>query len=215
LSRPSCPSRLSRPFLIAVLITASFSIPSAQSFTVTPHADPPPADLADPIEALIAPSGARVEVGGKALVFWWVKSMPLLPASTDVAWSSVEEGTLVGAVSLASDFHDSRGAPLKRGIYTLRYGVLPAAGDRASAGVREFLFLSPADADSSSAALGHDGVLSVAKQSSARGQPAAWALDAPPRAGDRRAVPFAVPASRDGKDVGVLRFGLVLVSGAR
>src|SRR5947209_999711 len=89
---------------------------SAQRLTVVPHADPPPADLADSIEALMAPSGARVNVGGKTLEFWWVKSMPLIPSSTGVAWSAVEEGTLVGAVLLNADFGDVRGATVKRGI---------------------------------------------------------------------------------------------------
>jgi hypothetical protein len=188
---------------------------SAQSLTAVPHADPPPADLADSIEALMAPSGARVDVGGKTLEFWWVKSMPLVPSSTEVGWSAVEEGTLVGAVSLTADFADARGATVKRGIYTLRYGAPPLSSDDATASRHHFLLLSAADADNSTATLGHDGVLSISRQSTGGARPPAWALDAPPQSNARGIAGFSVPASRDGQDVGVLKFGLVLVGAGR
>ncbi|HEY2907372.1 MAG TPA: hypothetical protein VGJ29_15825 [Vicinamibacterales bacterium] len=194
-----------------------------QSIIVTSRPDPPPAELADPIEALMAPGDQRVSVAGATLDFWWVKSMPLVPSSTDVSWSAVEEGTLVGAVTLSSRYRDIRGATLKPGHYTLRYGIEPQNGDHAGVSpYRDFLLLSPADTDNSVAALGHDSVIGISRQSIGGSHPACWALDPPVAAGERigsvkmndteqSAVIFSVPTSRDGKDVGALKFGLVLV----
>ena len=224
LTDQTCPaSRRARSCALSVLfVFIACALVFAQSLTISPHADPPPADLADPIEALMAPSGERVVVGGKTLEFWWVKSMPLLPASTEVAWSAVEEGTLVGAVTLSSNYPDIRGMTMKAGIYTLRYGIQPQDG--AHTGVspyREFLMISPAALDNSVGALGHDGTIGIARQSIGGSHPASWSLD-PPIASERigatkandagqTSVIFSVPASRDGKDVGALKFGLILV----
>jgi hypothetical protein len=171
----------------------------------------------------MAPAGQRIVAGGKTLQFWWVKSMPLIPASTDVGWSAVEEGTLLGAVTLSADFPDIRGNTMKPGIYTLRYGIEPQDG--AHMGVspyREFLLISPAAEDNSVAALGHDGTIALARQTIGGSHPAAWSVD-PPSARNERvgstavnetgqtAVIFSVPASRDGKDVGALKFGVILL----
>jgi hypothetical protein len=219
----SCRS-MPRRLLFAVVGFAALSIGAfAQSITVTSRPDPPPAELADPIEALIAPGDQRVSVAGATLDFWWVKSMPLAPGSTDVSWSAVEEGTLVGAVVLSSSYRDIRGATLKPGHYTLRYGIEPQNGDHAGVSpYREFLLLSPADADNSAAALSHDSLVGISRQSIGGSHPACWALDPPIAGGERvgsvkstateqSAVIFSVPTSRDGQDVGALKFGLVLV----
>ena len=212
-----------RPLSLVIVGFAAVSIGAfSQSITVTSRPDPPPAELADPTEALIAPGEQRVSVAGATLDFWWVKSMPLVPGSTDVSWSAVEEGTLVGAVVLSSSYRDIRGATLKPGHYTLRYGIEPQNGDHAGVSAyREFLLLSPADADNSAAALSHDSVIGISRQSIGGSHPACWALDPPVADGERvgsmksnatgqSAVIFSVPTSRDGKDVGALKFGLVL-----
>jgi hypothetical protein len=194
-----------------------------QSIALTSRPDPPPEELADPIEALMAPGDQRVSVAGATLDFWWVKSMPLMPASTEVSWAAVEEGTLVGAVTLSSNYRDIRGATLKPGHYTLRYGIEPQNGDHAGVSPsREFLMLSPATADNSAAALGHDSLVGISRQSIGGSHPACWALEPRVATGERvgsvkmtgterSAVIFSVPTSRDGKDVGALKFGLVLV----
>ena len=110
----------------------------------------------------------------------------------------------------------------KAEFYTLRYGIQPADGNHLGASPNpEFLLLSPAAADSSSAALGHDGAIKISKLTIGLSHPAIWGLD-PPIAADAplslkkndagmTAVVFQVPVSRDGKDAGVLKFGLVLV----
>ena len=161
-------------------------------------------------------------VGGKTIEFWWVKAVPLRPGSSETGWSAVEEGALVGAVKLSSAYNEMRGRTIKPGVYTLRYGIQPADGNHLGASPNpEFLLLSPAAADSSSAALGHDGAIKISKLTIGLSHPAIWGLD-PPIASDAplslkkndagmTAVIFQVPVSRDGKDAGVLKFGLVLV----
>jgi len=194
-----------------------------QALSVSPQHDPPPGELADPIEALMASGGQRVSAAGRTLDFWWVKSLPLTPASTDVSWSAVEEGTLVGAVSVSASYEDIRGKMIKPGVYTLRYGIQPQNGDHLGVSpYRDFLLLSPVAADSATRALGHDDTIALSRQTLGASHPAAWSLDPPVAAGAAVgstmstgtggiAVVFAVAVSRDGRDVGVLQFGLVLV----
>ena len=100
--------------------------------------------------------------------------------------------------------------------------IQPSDGNHLGASPNpEFLLLSPAAADTSSAALGHDGVIKISKLSIGLSHPAVWGLD-PPVASDpplalkkndagMTALVFQVPVARDGNDAGQLKFGLVLV----
>jgi hypothetical protein len=218
-SRPSCPSCPS--FFRIVLFLALVASLSAQELIVSPHTNAPPAELEDPIEALMASGGQQVALAGKTLQFSWVKSLPLRSGSTDATWSEIDEGMLVGAVRLSADFPDIRGSMMKAGVYTLRYGIEPADGNHIGVSpYREFLLLSPAAVDKSVGALGHDGTIAISRQSIGLSHPACWSLD-PPVTSDAPAsvhtdqsgfvhVVFEVPVSRDGKDAGTLKFGLIL-----
>ncbi len=174
----------------------------------------------------MAPGGPRVVLGGATLEFWWVKSMPLSTVSGTVDWSAVEEGTLVGAVTIASALADNRGRPIRPGLYTLRFGSDPQRGDRPGAvPKRPLMLLAPGSSDNSPSALGHDGAVTLSRLVSGTQQPAAWAIDpavadrevgsARGSGGGRTTIVFAVPVSRDGSDAGVLKFGLVLPAGSR
>jgi hypothetical protein len=194
----------------------------AQGPVVTAHTDAVPAELADAVKSQLAAGGQRVDIGGKILDFWWVKALALRGVSNEIGWSAVEEGALVGAVKLSAPYTEMRGRTMKPGVYTLRYGIQPADGNHLGASPNpEFLLLSPTAADTSSAALGHDGVIKISKLTIGLSHPAVWGLD-PPVASDApltlkkndagmTAVVFQVPVARDGKDAGQLKFGLVLV----
>jgi hypothetical protein len=202
-----------------------FSPPvTAQTVRIAAHDDAPPEDLADPIEALMASGGQRVSVGGATVEFWWVKSMPLAPGSAALDWSAVDEGTLVGAVALSTAYPDARGRAMRPGLYTLRYGIEPQRGNRPGAIPHHpLMLLAPSAIDNSAATLGHEGSVALSKVATGTSQPAAWPID--PAAGDTDAIgstkpagaghiaiAFAVPASRDGRDAGILKFALVLSS---
>jgi hypothetical protein len=195
---------------------------SAQAPALTTHADPPPSELAEPIKSALAPEGQRVTVGGRTLDFWWTLSLPLAAGSNEIAWSSVAEGTLVGAVRLSAAYQDIRGKTVKAGVFTLRYGVQPQNGDHLGVSpYRDFLLLAPAASDRQASPLGHDALVDVSKLALGTSHPAAWSLDPPVAAGPvltlkktemgQTAVIFDVPVSRNGAAAGRLTFGLVLV----
>jgi hypothetical protein len=196
------------------------------SFEVSRHKEPLPSDLAAPIAALLtAGDGPRVTFDkDTTLDFWWAKGLPLKPGTSAATWSEVEEGTLVGAVRVSADFRDIRGRIIKPGSYTLRYGIQPQNGDHLGVSpFREFLLLSPASIDKETAPLGHEGAVEVSKSTIGGSHPAVWSID-PPVADakvavlssrktelDHDAVIFEVPVAREGRAVGTLKFGLVLV----
>ena len=211
---------LRRAVMAAVTIGLA-AVAQAQAPTVSKHADPPPPELADPIEALLAPGGPRVTIGSKTIDFWFVKSLPLRSGTTDAGWASVEEGSLVGAVKLTAAHIEIRGKTLKAGIYTLRFALQPQNGDHLGASpYREFLLLGPVASDNSPAALGHDGAVDLARQAIGTSHPASWSIDPPQTTAATRtlqrnelgltSVIVDVPVSRDGKDAGTLKFGIVI-----
>jgi len=205
-----------------IFFVIAYAAPSAQTPAVSPHNDAVPAELADAIKTQLASGGQRVDIGGKVIDFWWVKALPLRTGSTEIGWSSIEEGALAGAVKLGAPYTEMRGRTIKQGVYTLRYGIQPADGNHLGASPNpEFLLLSPAAADTSGAALGHDGVIKISKLTIGLSHPAVWGLD-PPVASEAplslkkneagmTAVVFQVPVARDGKDAAMLKFGLILV----
>jgi len=206
--------------LLAISVIASAAV-SAQAPTATTQTDPPPTELAEPVASLLASGGPRVTINQKTIDFWFVKSLPLKSGSSDVAWSAVDEGTLVGAVKVSANHTDIRGKTLKAGVYTLRFALQPQNGDHLGASpYREFLLLGPASADRSTDALGHDATVDLAKQAIGTSHPAAWSIDPPAATAaplsiqkndiGLTSVIVSVPASRDGKDVGALKFGIVV-----
>lgn len=194
----------------------------AQTLAAAKHAEEPPVELADPIKLLLASGGQKATVGTAEVIFWWVKAVPLKPGSAPAAWGQVPEGTLVGAVRLSAALDDIRGRRIKAGVYTLRYGVQPDNGDHLGVSpFRDFLLLSPVSLDKDPATIEHDPLAEMSGKSIGSSHPAAWSID-PPAATEEvlsirtneaghKSVILQVPAARDGKDAGTIRFGLILI----
>ena len=110
------PSRHSLSVTSIVVVAAASSFAAFFAFDVTRHKEPLPSDLAAPVAALLTPGdGARVTFDkNTTLDFWWTKALPLKAGSTNVTWSEVEEGTIVGAVRVSADFRDIRGRETHR-----------------------------------------------------------------------------------------------------
>lgn len=209
--------------MIAVVSIALAALLSAQpSISAQVHADAAPAALAAAVQAAVAPGGVRATVGSATLDFWFVKALPLKAGSAATSWAAVDEGTLVGAVRLGADFRDIRGRLIKPGVYTLRYGVQPQNGDHLGVSpFREFLLLSPAAADTSVAATGHDPTIEMSIKTVGGSHPAVWSIDPPAATGapltphttdlGHNSVIVEVPVARAGKTAGALRFGIVLI----
>ncbi len=132
------------------------------------------------------------------------------------------EGSLVGAVKVGGTFRDIRGRVIKPGVYTLRYGIQPDNGDHLGVSPhRQFLLISPAADDRNPAPQGHDGTVELSKGSIGGSHPGVWSIDPPASTESllslhkndlgHQSVIVEVPAARDGKPAGALRFGIVLV----
>jgi hypothetical protein len=218
-------SRLPFALLIPLLI---HGVPGAQapaSLSGTALTSPVPSGLAPPIVAKLAKSGARVVVGKATLDFWWVEALPMKAGPGDSAaspWTGVEEGTLVGALNVGTDFRDIRNRVVKAGLYTLRYGIQPDNGDHLGVSpFRDFLLISPAAIDTDPAPRGHDGTIELSKEAIGGSHPGVLSID-PPLAKqglfqihktqlDHQAIIMEVPVTREGKPGGTLRFGVVLI----
>ncbi len=208
-------------FLTTVLLTAVLAqAPLAGTTQTTPAPDA----LAPEIAQKLGADSIRVVVnnGAATLDFWWVSALAIKSGSGAPSWADVEEGTLVGAVKLSTDFRDIRGRVIKPGIYTLRYGLQPQNGDHLGVSpFREFLLLSPAATDKNPAPTGHEGTIELSKHAIGGSHPGVWSLDPPvtsqPALSVHKtelghdAIVMQVPVTRDTKPAGAFKFGLVLI----
>jgi hypothetical protein len=212
--------------LLAFVLTAFVLSPShlvARSLSAASHSEPLPPELTPAVAAQLKVGGVRATLDANTLDFWWSAGVPLTAAGP-AAWAAVPEGALIGAVKIGRDFRDIRGRVIKAGVYTLRYGLQPQNGDHLGVSPhRQFLLISPASDDSDPAPQGHDDTVELAKGSIGGSHPGVWSID-PPAAGTSEAllaihktdlghqsVIVEVPAARDGKPAGALKFGIVLV----
>ena len=207
-----------------LFVTSSIADAQTTALTAVPRKAPPPTALAPTIAQRLSPESVQVILnkGATTLDFWWVAGLPAKGGTASASWADVEEGSLVGAVSISSDFRDIRGRVIKAGIYTLRYGIQPQNGDHLGVSpYREFLLLSPAAIDNNPSPRGHEGTIELSKQAIGGSHPGVWSLD-PPVARDaplklhkteleHDAVIMEIPITRDGKPSGVLKFGVVLI----
>jgi hypothetical protein len=210
---PDCRRRLIISFLVLLLLPSTATV--AQTVTVAPQSDAIPAELAEPVRALMSAAGNRVTVNGVVVDFWWVSSRAAGAGADGASWA-IPEGTLVGAVRFSAAFRDIRGRALKPGVYTLRYGIQPANGDHMGVSPhRDFLLVSPAAVDTAPAPAGHDGTIDLSRQSIGSSHPAVLAIDPPAatepvgavRANDagHTAVVLELPGAPP------IRFGLIVV----
>ena len=171
------------------------------------HTDPVPTDIAAPVAAKVTPGGVRATANGTTITFWWVTDLP------GAAWADVPEGTLVGAVKLDADVRDIRGHVMKAGVYTLRYGIQPANDDHFGISpFRNFLLVSPAAVDKDPAAVDHDGVIALSRQTLGGKHPAVLSID-PPAAKDAALAVYTTDLGHKSLivEVGKLKFGIVLI----
>jgi hypothetical protein len=190
--------------LIALL---SLVLTQAAGLSGVAHTDPVPTEIAAPVAAKLAPAGVRATVNGTTITFWWVKDLP------GASWKDVPEGTLIGATKLDADVRDIRGHLMKAGVYTLRYGIQPATDDHFGVSpFRDFLLLSPAAVDKDPAAVSHDALVDLSKQTLGIKHPAVWSID-PPAAKDAPLTVYTTDLGHKSLivEVGTLKFGIVLI----
>jgi hypothetical protein len=210
-------------FILTVLIAAILSLTpfsraillsQGSALAAKPLSSAPPDAIAAPLRSLLSTTGATVSAGAATLEFWWVSA---LPAKAAAEWGQVAEGTFAGVLRVTGPFKEIRGKTVKPGVYTLRLGLQPQNGDHLGVSpFREFLLLSPAEADTDPKPLGFDGTVAISKQTVGASHPAALSIDPPAST----AAPLsAVSNEMDLKGVvfeiktaggGTLKFGLIL-----
>jgi hypothetical protein len=142
-----------------------------------------PAELPDPLRAVLAQPGYRVSQGGRVLAELWLRASPPPAAGANEGALGVEFGALdssafLGVVRFAETWIDYRDTELPAGVYTLRYWVQPADGDHMGVSqYRDFLLLSPAAQDADpDAVFEQEPLLELSRQASGRQHPAVIAL---------------------------------------
>ena len=208
-----------RRLVIVAVATLGIATASAQP-KVTPLPEKPPSQIAPAIAAVLQQSGIKATVGGATLDIWWAQAIAL--TADGPGWSTVESGTLVGAMRVSGPYKEIRGKVVAPGAYTLRYGLQPQNGDHLGISTfREFLVVSPAAVDTDPKVLGFDGVVALSKQVIGTSHPAGMSIDPPEDApgallstykneSGHDGIVFEVPRSLDGKAAGTVKFGLIV-----
>ena len=173
-----------KTLLTVVCVAASLCAASpaaAQAYKLEKAAAPPPAALSTAVRETLSTEVLRV-TGPKGLLceLWVRKSLPAAAAPSDepdVKLARLAEGTLAGAMRLASDASDFRRQTIRAGVYTLRYAWIPVDGDHLGrAAQRDFLLLSPAAADTNPAGITRDELLELSRKSTTTKHPSVWSL---------------------------------------
>ena len=146
----------------------------------------PPAELAPGIRDALQKDGAKV-VGTNGSVFAevWFRAQAPTGAKTDetnVTFTTVPQGTLLGVIRFPGRGADRRGQQLKPGVYTMRLSFYPEDGDHQGVSPqRDFLILVPAADDKDlNATPAYDQLMQMSRKASGTQHPAvmsAWKPD--------------------------------------
>ena len=195
-------------FFLALLAFAA-STASAQSYKAEALNEAPPKELAAPIQAALLPTGIRLTgPSGPVCDLWLGKAVPgkVDAAQTlGVVFPQLAQGTLIAAIRFPNAVKDYRKQPIKAGVYTLRYALLPDNGNHLGvAPQRDFVLASPGAADQDAATLTIDQTLALSRKATGSNHPSVWSL-APPEdhpklpsvfhldEGDQWLLEFSVP----------------------
>lgn len=191
-------------------ISAIVALLVALAPSVSPLTDKPPADLSTGVASRLAPA-AKVVVGEATLEIWLVQQIER--TGDGPGWSTVESGTLAGAMRVSGSVKEIRGKVVKPGVYTLRYGQQPQNGDHLGISpFREFLLISPAAIDNDPKVLGFDGVVALSKEVIGTAHPASLSIDPPEDAPGAVLSTYQNESGHEGVvlQIGSLKFGLIV-----
>ena len=176
--------------------------------------------MAAAVASLLQPNGIKAAVGDATLEIWWAQAIAL--NGDGPGWSTVDSGTLAGAIRVTGPFKEIRGKVVQPGVYTLRYGLQPQNGDHLGISTfRDYLVLSPAGVDTDPKVLGFEGVVALSKQVIGTSHPAALSIDPPEDAPGallssyknelgHDVIVVEVARSHGGKAAGTVKFGLIV-----
>lgn len=101
---------------------------------------------------VIGPASYTVSVNGQVSAHFWFRQDPqtlAVPSSElGVTFGQLQPGSLMGVVQLVQPWSDYKSNSIQPGVYTMRYGVMPADGNHMGVSpYRDFLLLLPAAED--------------------------------------------------------------------
>ena len=134
-------------YIFTLLILSSIQVVLGQDFTlhtVNSH----PNKLEESLKNSLGSKGFQIIDDQKNL--WceiWIRqeiAVSEYAASPDAQYPSFHSGVLLGLIRFPSDASDYRGLPIKPGIYTMRYGIIPQDGNHVGAApIVDFVLLIP------------------------------------------------------------------------
>ena len=149
---------------LGALLTPRLVCAQAAKLTVT--SAKPPAEIAEPIRAVLDEKVLRIETEDKATYeFWFRKELPLAekPAGGTLGLTTMKEGAILGVARVAGEHYDFRNEEIKPGVYTVRLGIQPEDGNHLGvAPTRTFALLIAAKQDKKLDAIDHDALMKAA-----------------------------------------------------
>ncbi len=152
----------------------------------------PPKAVGETLKSILKPSGFRILNGqGKPWCEVWVRreiADTRQPASPEAQYPSFHSGVLLGLMRFPEDGSDYRGLPIKKGTYTMRYGVIPQDGNHVGAApIVDFVLLIPLSEDARvpDARLSSQELVELSKKASGTHHPTVINLAFPPDSVDK------------------------------
>lgn len=138
-----------------------------------------PKAVSPEIAKLLAAECYQVTDGPDSLRFWVRKAVPAKAAAAPVAYSKVEEGTVLGVLEIKGEtWTDFRAQELPEGVFVVRLIFQPQDGDHMGvAPFPEFVALTPPGADKDPKSLSHDDVAKLSAETIDTGHPAVLFLN--------------------------------------
>jgi hypothetical protein len=175
---------LARGILAACAITISMATAAtaADAYRAEPIQQGPPSDgLAEPIVGLVSDRGWRVlDDAGRAICEIW--PLRQWQVETDAELTAQRQyrlmpGSLFGVIRLPRRGSDIRDQTIDRGVYTLRYALMPVDGNHEGASpTRDFLAGIRAADDQNAAPLAEKDLQKLSATAAGANHPAAWCL---------------------------------------
>lgn len=167
-------------FLLAACVASAVAADDEYRAEPT-DAAPPAEELSPAIAKQLADSGFKVVTAqGRTLCEIWPAKAWTVAADFKPSGGIVypfEFGELIGVVRYARKAGDFRGQSIRKGTYTMRYGLQPQDGNHiGTSDTRDFVVLIPASDDSAAQPLEKDPLFKESKKASKTTHPAILSL---------------------------------------
>jgi hypothetical protein len=188
---------LRHAILLAVVLIPT--VVRAQEYKVEVLKEAPPEALSGAIRGALEAQGYRIvdDQGKSYAEFWLRKATPAQgkPAGPKgaILFPVLQDGELLGALRFPGEGYDYREQAIAKGVYTLRYGLLPINGDHLGVSPnRDYALLLPAAKDTATAALPRKKLEAGSAESAGTSHPAILMLTAAPEASPAKGEPALV-----------------------